>query len=388
MSIAEKHSHAMDLAEQAFRLVSANSSGAIELFSKAYAIEREIADAIPALEENEPSRSIMYRSAASLALNAGLHRDAEIMVSQGLIGYPPEEIADELRDVFDQANFERHLKISGVDLKGNELMLTFVGNEVGLGYIRASELTDRLEIFSDITKREVERMAKKAFRSGGRPPKIVDMYAPFLGAQMAGSYKVILQLGSNDKDPSLFEDSHLVETRILDNIIEGFTLINEDRIGELKDKYGEGNREYFDFFASSAKSFAPDGDRIKMIGFTRKENGEDKSLMFRRERSKIKLSTLEVVTDDFDFELGANEGGFIVIEGILDLAKSRSTQKYIEVTTNFAPKPIKFKISEGKLAAIVRDNYESLVRVTGRVVKKGKNPQYEFVDIENLDDER
>lgn len=385
MTPAEQHSQAMDIAEEAFRLSRTDHDAAKSLFVQAYLIERRIADAIPAEDENEPSRSIMYRSAASLALNGGLLREAEVMACQGLVGNPPEEIATELREVFEQSNFERHLDASGIDLRGNELLLTFLGNEVGAGYIKASELTDRLDIFTDITRREVERLSKRPFQSAGRPAKVVNMYAPYLGASMTGSYKIIMQLGKNEEE-SLFSGYFPFQESIIDNIIDGFTLINDNQIDELRARYSDVDQEYFDFFTSSAKSFAPDGHRIKAIGFTRRQDGVDEHFMFRRDQSNISLATIEPITDEFDLSLASGKTSLIVVEGVLDLAKSRNKQKFIEVMSAKQTKPFKFQISEGKLAAIVRDNYESLVKVTGRMIKGGKKPEYEFVDIENLDD--
>ena len=58
----------------------------------------------------------MFRSAASLALNAGLFREAEKMITVGLSGNPPEPIADELRNLYENINFEKHLRLKGVTL--------------------------------------------------------------------------------------------------------------------------------------------------------------------------------------------------------------------------------------------------------------------------------
>jgi hypothetical protein len=38
----------------------------------------------------EPTRSVLFRSAASLALNFGDYREAERMIALGLLGNPPK----------------------------------------------------------------------------------------------------------------------------------------------------------------------------------------------------------------------------------------------------------------------------------------------------------
>jgi hypothetical protein len=54
----------------------------------------------------EPSRSVLYRSAANLALECGEHREAERLAAEGLAGTPPEQIAEELRSVLERAQAE------------------------------------------------------------------------------------------------------------------------------------------------------------------------------------------------------------------------------------------------------------------------------------------
>ena len=47
------------------------------------------------------------------------------MIAYGLCGSPPDEIAEELRDLLETVNFERHLKLRGLKLDPNE-MLSFL----------------------------------------------------------------------------------------------------------------------------------------------------------------------------------------------------------------------------------------------------------------------
>lgn len=90
----------MDLAEEAFRLVRKGENDASRrLFREALSFETKAAALLPPSEESEPSRSILYRSAASLAFNAGDYETAERLVAQGLSGFPPAEIKQELKSL-------------------------------------------------------------------------------------------------------------------------------------------------------------------------------------------------------------------------------------------------------------------------------------------------
>jgi hypothetical protein len=93
------HDTAMDEAEYAFmarrRGDEAKAQGH---FRKAYELEAQAAHLVASLE-TEPTRSVLHRSAASLAYNCGEYREAEKLIATALLGNPPKEIATELRDL-------------------------------------------------------------------------------------------------------------------------------------------------------------------------------------------------------------------------------------------------------------------------------------------------
>ncbi len=99
-SVEELHDQAMEKAEQA---LLARQRAAYDEAQKAFeeAYENESEAALLAVEEAqpEPTRSVLLRSAATLALDAGKIREAERLAAMGLAGDPPPEIADELRTV-------------------------------------------------------------------------------------------------------------------------------------------------------------------------------------------------------------------------------------------------------------------------------------------------
>lgn len=97
------HQQAMDLAEQGdlAQRRKANDQ-AKQLFQKAFASEREAALCYVDQMDAEPTRSVLLRSAASLALECGELREAERLIGAALYGNPPDEICQELRDVLVQ----------------------------------------------------------------------------------------------------------------------------------------------------------------------------------------------------------------------------------------------------------------------------------------------
>jgi len=101
----ELHNKAMELADAGFY---ANKKGHIveakKRYQEAFEYEKAAAMLLMSDYDMEPSRSVLFRSAASLILsyptiNKQEFREAERMVAFGLIGNPPDEILEELRDV-------------------------------------------------------------------------------------------------------------------------------------------------------------------------------------------------------------------------------------------------------------------------------------------------
>jgi hypothetical protein len=94
------HRKAMLLAQDAHvAQFNGNNTAALPLFSAAFDLEREAALDLADDLAKEPTRSVLFRSAASLAMNCGRFEEGQAMVKMGLAGNPPHEIAEELREV-------------------------------------------------------------------------------------------------------------------------------------------------------------------------------------------------------------------------------------------------------------------------------------------------
>lgn len=96
--INERHNQAMALAEQAFiTRRQKQPARARELSYQAYVLEKQAAERA----KTEPSRSVLHRSAATLAYDCGEYCEAERLISAALAGDPPPVIADELRELLE-----------------------------------------------------------------------------------------------------------------------------------------------------------------------------------------------------------------------------------------------------------------------------------------------
>ena len=120
--IESLHKQAMDLAEAA---AVASLRGALELTAQltrqAFEQETQAAALIASALDAEPTRSVLHRSAASLAIERGELRMAERLIATALSGNPPAEIAEELKDLFIQINLSQYLKRQGIHIDIKEL---------------------------------------------------------------------------------------------------------------------------------------------------------------------------------------------------------------------------------------------------------------------------
>ena len=90
------------ISQEAFMcIVHGKEQEAIPLYEQAFELEREAALSLLDREDAEPTRSILFRSAAVLAKNCHRYRDSEKMIALGLSGNPPEYVAAQLREIYD-----------------------------------------------------------------------------------------------------------------------------------------------------------------------------------------------------------------------------------------------------------------------------------------------
>ena len=116
------HQQAMDFAEAAaVARLRGTPEQAAQLTRQAFEQETQAVALIANTLDAEPTRSVLCRSAASLAIECGEFRTAERPIATALSGNPPPEIAEELKDLFIQINLSQYLKRQGIHLGINEL---------------------------------------------------------------------------------------------------------------------------------------------------------------------------------------------------------------------------------------------------------------------------
>ena len=113
---------AMDLAELAqVAKLRSEVEQSNHLLRQAFAQESSAAALIANHWESEPTRSVLHRSAASLVIECGEFEMANRLIATALSGNPPDEIAEELQDLFIQINLCQYSQRRGLALDEEKL---------------------------------------------------------------------------------------------------------------------------------------------------------------------------------------------------------------------------------------------------------------------------
>jgi hypothetical protein len=359
----------MELAEQAVTMrIHGNIGQVPELLEQAFALEKEAASMCGM--DLEPSRSVLYRSAASLALQCKQLREAEQMIAAGLAGNPHEDIADELRDLMEQVWFERHLQTRGMALDSREIQMTLAGKAVGYGMIVSEEFLSRAHAFEKMITRTGQRKLGVPYQEHAGPKKRVrELFEVCYAVPKAASFSIGIRLGKPDSQGTLFQDQRgeFDVIDVVDEVIDALSHMNEGKTKEVLERI-EDDAYRRNFFAL-ARKVAPDGVNIRLVGLSIIRNQELKRVQITHPFEKIARQT----------DVQSN-GQPIVVVGDLRFADDRPAQKnsQIRVVPDDAPDQ-PFVVPEGMMDDIVRPLWGKRVVVEG--YKKGKVAHLEDIRV-------
>ena len=227
------------------------------------AFEKEAAAAHLMVEEEdvEPTRSVLHRSAATLAYRCEMYAEAKKIVHRALAGNPPSDIEFELNDLLGNIK----LALSGFELSEKLLRLTLDGNDVAFGKAPATKLASRILSIEDM------------LRITANAP--IPLYFDAVGA---ASFYVDLSV-SRETQPALpgFDDFE----EIVEPLIQHLDLLNRGEIETLEKTIADPKQ--FGDFVKAARQLAPDGDAISSVNLQAMIAGRVKAIDFERNRNDL-----------------------------------------------------------------------------------------------------
>lgn len=363
----DHHYLAMNLVESAIlERIRGNEERSRELYADALKLELEAIKELEVRQDrSEPSWSVLHRSAGWMAFNSNQYRQAEQLASQALAGEPHPTIADELRDLWEHANFHRHLEPQGIALADDEVQLSLVGNAVASGFTLWADFASRVNSFQTLVHRIVQRGHKHPYQ-GSIPSEIRTAYPTFTSAPSSGSFVVSLKLGHPSRQLPLPvpSDVHKVEPhQIINELIDLMALVNTSQIGEIQRLIPDA--AYQRNFLGLAKKLAPDGDKIRQVGFTSGRGDKVRSVSMTTTAAQMRSLSVEVKPQD---------GASVEVSGILryaDAGTSKRSRNRIRLV-DLQGASHEVIVPEGMMDDIVRPMWSSFVTVKGSRWKKQK----------------
>lgn len=352
------HRQAMDLAETAaMAKLRGESEQAADLFRQAFEYERSAANLVASDFSAEPTRSILYRSAASLALDHGDVREAERLIATALTGDPPQDIAEELRDLLEQVYFQRHLNLRGWALDADEVQMSIAGKAVGYGIASSDEFIDRVQNFEKLIYRTVERKSGTKYREKGNPKKAIRKdFEVYMSVPRAASFAVSLKIGLTQPQLSL-------DLGILDELLNCLELFDKANDEALREQIPE--EPYYRNFVGLARKLSPDGDDVNVVGFTTLRNGHERKVALTRSRGQDH-SVEHMVTTEQPTEL-------VTVQGSLRFADSTKGQTGRIRLVEERGKTHDIIVPEGMMSDIVKPLWDDDVVVKGVRIGKSIN---------------
>ena len=356
-SVLELHHNAMEWAEEGqFQLDRGDQSGALASFRKAMVLEREAAYATN--QDAEPDRSVLFRSAGSLALDCNELRVAEQLLAMGLSGSPPEEIAEEIRDLLEQVHFRRHLEVRGLTLDATEMQMSIAGDAVGLGVASSDEFISRVRAAETLVLRTVERRLQYPYREGGSPRhRLRDRFGVFLSEPRAASFAFTLKLGRPTKQMDLFSDDEA--SAVIDEVLDLLEVVQARDRDELARRIPE--QPYLVNFNALAKKIAPDGERVSMVGLTAHHPGRIRRVAFTRVRKELADFVLPDSPKESTIDASDRR---VTVRGVLHYANVIGREDTIKLEDQNGS-VYEILVPEGMMADIVRPLWDDEVIVTG-----------------------
>lgn len=363
------HQQALEWADKAYiARKKGRWEASVEYARQALQYEIEAAEKLPPVSNSEPTRSILYRGAASLAYQAKDYKLALQLIEKGRTPHAPEEILFDLDNLAQDVRFALYLQEIGFTLSNEEALISLRGQATGYGTILYKEFIRRLNALMNLLQRTAERLNHREYRRSGRPERQV--FEPMIATAPPGSFAFKLRLALADiTQLSLWVNTESILSEIVTNI-EIATANNPEMLKErflTQTSSEEQANLYLRNFLAITKQIAPDGKHIEEFGITTVRQ----QVLLTTAQGKTIQETLQSILQDDE----SREGEPITVIGELDRADKRKNK--IEITEERTYKTYTVVVKEG-LEDVVRSYFGEHVTVRGML----KNDSIYLQDIQ------
>ena len=374
------HDQAMDWADKARSARRDRDEDAYVRFMKnAFELEKQAALMIQS-EESEPTRSVLHRSAASLAYKCKMYREAEKLISRAVAGQPPREILQELRRLNRKVYFELRMEEREVAVSKQEFSMNLDGNEIIDGLAPVDLVTPRITKLKKIFWNTIRQWKGLDFSSQAQLKD--QKYTLWVSAFEPGSIDVILKLGVSGQ--MTFSKMGGFDT-IFERVITNFRLLNEGQFGRLQDHFADN--EYYCNFVALAKEIAPDGDDVVTVNLGTLVEGQQRQVRLIRQQQEFVEVPLPSLLKSNNGMHATDET--VTIRGKLQFADSMEEHKVVKLRDVDSGVTWKIVVPDAYMKDVVQPNYDEDVKIIGKrmVRKRPLRSTLYFADIQRISSE-
>lgn len=262
-SVRQLHEEAMRLSQEAVvARVRGDYESQRQFVKQALMHEVMAAEQVPFAPESEPTRSILYRSAASLAFQAQDFEYTLRLIGEALRGYPPPSVIDELTSLWSSVQHQKYLEDSGIVSIETGVEIRIAGPVVGNAQIPYGELDQRIDALTMLTDRSTDFLQNKDF-SRRRPRSNALGLRPTLSNVRPGSFIADINFQADAHQLSLFTTIEDVISLVIDSVEKS----DAGDIGALISLF-RGNESYAANANKAVMQLAPDGQGIREVTVT------------------------------------------------------------------------------------------------------------------------
>lgn len=264
------HREAMNFSEEAqiTKIKKEDENSVSNFFGKAFELEKEAAMLLKDEEEDLVTRAVLFRSAAVLALDCNQSREAEKLIGLGLSKETPPQIANELRDLYEEINFKRYMETHGINLLPGQIQASFVGDAIYSGLSEVTPIINRIDMLRKMFLRTAQRLQNIPFKKSGRMSKSLESFGLYISPPQPGSIAFTLQVGGSEQELDFGDKGS--KSNIINNVLECLNHFENDRREKLKELIVD--EAYYGNFISLAEEIKPDGEKVKSIALATENN--------------------------------------------------------------------------------------------------------------------
>jgi hypothetical protein len=353
------HRKAMRLSHEADAAL--NPEEMLRLRTLAFEAEKSAAETLYSSFSEEPARSVLFRSAAVLAMECNNLSEAGRLAAAGLSGLPPGRVADELHRVWERAFLARHLGLRNVVLADDEYQLALSGRGVGPGVASEQSFLPRYKATQSLILRTRERLKGWDFLARLRA-ETKDAFEFFFAVPREASFAITIKIGRNLSLPGSEAG------KVIDEVSTCMALYESGDREQLERRIDEPYRKNFDALAGQ---IAPDGRDVESVSFTTFRDGNERTVAITRPRVTPSLASMSPPEEIEEIQKG-DRANNVTVRGTLIYASSqrKGKKKTIKVLTPEGG-AVKVAVSAELMHDVVRPYYEAEVIVTLGRSKQG-----------------